>query len=106
MLKYNRNKISEDEYTFLRKYTTKEESRLNGLKSALNDKMQNDELNHKKKAIPIIENCLNEYNSLSMEDRHKLLSSIIDKIIYEKTKGGRWDENARSNFTLELFMKI
>ena len=106
LLKYNRNKISEDEYNFLRNYTIEEENRLNGLKSALNEKMKNDELNHKRKAVPILENCINEYYNLSLEDRHRLLTAIIDKIIYEKTKGGRWDAQARSNFSLELFMKI
>lgn len=106
LIKYNRNKISEEEYTFLRQYTLEEESRLNGLKMALNDKIQIDELENKRKAVPILENCINEYYNLSVEDKHKLLTAIIDKIIYEKSKGGRWNEEARNNFQLELFLKI
>jgi len=106
LVNYNRNKITEDEYTFLRNYTREEENRLNALKSTLNSQLENAELNHKIKAIPVIENCLNEYHSLSMADRNKLLSYIIDKITYEKDKGGRWNEDARSNFIIELFMKI
>ena len=54
----------------------------------------------------ILENCINEYYNLSVGDRHKLLTAIIGKIIYEKSKGGRWNEDARSSFTLELFLKI
>ena len=106
LIKYNRNKISEQEYNFLRNYTIEEESRLNGLKMALNDKLQNEELENKRKAIPILEICINEYYNLSSEDKHNLLTAIIDKIIYEKSKGGRWCEDARTNFTLELFLKI
>lgn len=106
LIKYNRNIITEEEYIFLRNYTLEEESRLNGLKSALIDKSQNDELEHKRKAIPILETCLKEYYSLSIVDRHKLLTAIIDKITYEKSKGGRWNEENRNNFKLELFLKI
>ena len=73
---------------------------------ALNKKLKNEELEHKRKAIPILEKCIHEYYNLSVEDRHKLLTAIIDKIIYEKSKGGRWDEDARSSFVLELFLKI
>lgn len=106
LIKYNRGKISEDEYIFLRKYTIEEETRLNKQKQALNDKMKVEEIENRRKAIPILEKCINEYYSLSIEDRHKLLTAIIDKIIYEKSKGGRWDEEARTSFTLELFLKI
>lgn len=106
LIKYNRSKISEDEYIFLRKYTLEEESRLNRQKQALNDRLQIEELENKRKAVPILENCINEYYNLSVGDRHKLLTAIIDKIIYEKSKGGRWDEEARANFQLELFLKI
>lgn len=106
LIKYNRGKISEEEYIFLRNYTLEEESRLNGLKIAINGKIENDVLDSKKKAIPILEKCINEYYSLSLGDRHKLLNAIIEKVIYEKSEGGRWNEEARSSFTLELFLKI
>ena len=106
LVKYNRSKITEDEYIFLRNYTLEEENRLNALKNTLNDKIQNEELESKRKAVPILEKCINEYYTLSIEDRHKLLTAIIDKIIYEKSKGGRWDEDARTSFTLEIFLKI
>ena len=90
----------------MRKYTLEEESRLNNQKTALNDKIQIEELENKRKAVPILENCINEYYNLSVGDRHKLLTAIIDKIIYEKSKGGRWNEEARTSFKLELFLKI
>lgn len=106
LVNYNRKKITEDEYIFLRNYTLEEESRLNEQKTALNKRIQSEELEQKRQAVPILENCINEYYNLSVEDRHKLLNAIIDKVIYDKSKNGRWDEEARSSFQLELFLKI
>ena len=106
LVKYNRNKITEEEYIFLRNYTLEEESRLKAQKNALNNKIENEDLENKRKAVPILEKCIEQYYSLSIEDRHKLLTAIIDKIIYEKSKGGRWDEDARKSFTLEIFLKL
>ena len=91
----------------MRNYTLDEESRLNGQKKAIEDKMQTEELENRKKAIPILEMCIKEYYTLSIEDRHRLLKTIIDKIVYDKTaRDGRWNADARSSFTLELFLKI
>ena len=59
LLKYNRNKITEEEYIFLRNYTLEEENRLNASKNALNGKIQNEELENKRKAVPILEKCIN-----------------------------------------------
>lgn len=107
LINYNRGKITNEEYIFLKNYTLEEESRLNGLKTTLNDKLQNDELEQKRKAIPVLEVCVNEYYNLSVANRHKLLNAIIDKIVYEKSKtGGRWNDEDKSSFTLELFLKI
>ena len=107
LVNYNRKKITEEEYIFLKNYTIDEESRLNGLKMALNDKLQNDELEQKRKAIPVLEHCIKEYYNLSIKERHTLLNSIIDKIVYEKSKGGgRWNEEDKTSFVLELFLKI
>lgn len=107
LIKYNRNIITEGEYIFLRNYTLDEENRLKGQKQAIESKMQTEELENKKQAVPILEKCLNEYYGLSAENRHKVLKTIIDKIVYDKTaKNGRWDEESRTSFVLEIFLKI
>ena len=106
LLKYNRNKLSEEEYIFLRNYTLEEENRLKAKKIALNKELEIDEVASKRKAIPILENCLNEYDNLSVPDKHKLLSAIIEKIEYSKTEGGRWKEELRDNFELTLYLKL
>ena len=66
-----------------------------------------DELETKRKAIPILEKCVNEYYTLSTEDKHKLLCAIIDKIVYEKSqRGKRGATDINNSFVLELFLKI
>ena len=83
LIKYNRGKVTEEEYIFLRNYTLEEENRLQGQKQALLDKMQDEELEQKLTAIPLLEDCIKNYYDLSIADRHQTLTAIIDKIIYE-----------------------
>ncbi len=107
LIKYNRNKLNEEEYNFLKEYTTKEKYRLNGLKMSLNEQLENDELDSKRRAIPILENCLNKYYDLEPKGRNMLLQAIIDRVEYSKTlKDGRWCKATRDNFTLDIFLKI
>ena len=107
LINFNRRLITEQEYTFLRTYTLDEENRLKGQKNAIESKMQIEELDNRRKAIPILEMCIKNYYTLSIEDKHALLTSIIEKIIYDKTaRGGRWNTEDKSSFTLELFLKV
>lgn len=54
-------------------------------------------------AIPKLENCLKTYHTLNIEDKNKLLKSIIKKVYYLKTEAGsRWNKDAQDKFTLEL----
>lgn len=106
LIKYNQNKITEEEYIFLRNYTLNEESRLKALKIALNEQLEIDEVENKRKAIPILEHCLEEYYDVSIQDRHDLLTSVISKIEYAKTEGGRWNIEARESFELTIFYKV
>ena len=103
LVNFNRKIISEEEYSFLKGFTLEEQSRLQKAKELIIEKMQNEELETKRKAVPILEKFLQEYHLLSIADKQKLLSSIIDKIIYEKKIGG---PKNKSNFSLEIFLKI
>jgi len=106
LIKYNQDKITEEEYIFLRNYTLDEEKRLQAQKIALNEQLEIDEVANKRKAIPILEHCLEAYPTASVQDRHDILKSIIDKIEYSKTEGGRWSEEARNSFKLHIDLKI
>lgn len=106
LIKYNRGSITEEEYIFLRNYTLEEESRLKGQKNELESIVATEELERKRKAIPVLKNCINEYHSLSVADKNAVLHTIIDKVIYEKKIGGRWKSETEKAFTLEFFLRI
>lgn len=54
-------------------------------------------------AIPKLEHCINNYYELSIEEKNKLLRSIVKKAYYEKNVAGtRWNTAPKDNFTLEL----
>ena len=106
LIKYNQNKITEDEYTFLRDYTATEQNRLTKQKNALEEQLAIDEVGNKRKAIPILESCLEEYPTLDVKSRHEVLKSIIHKIEYSKTKAGRRGNKATNSFELNIDMKI
>ena len=106
LIKYNQNKITEEEYIFLRNYTLNEENRLKAQKNALNEQLAIDEVSNKRKAIPILECCLDEYPNLSVKDRHDVLKSIVQKIEYSKAKDGRWGDVDKHSFELTLYLKI
>ena len=56
-----------------------------------------------KKRVPILEKCIDKYFDLNPKDKNKLLKSMIRKIEYSKTQGGRYNE---SNMNLNIFYKI
>ena len=54
------------------------------------------------KKIPILDMILEYYNNCNtIDEKNKLLYSIIDKVIYEKTKGGH---NYEDKFHLKFFL--
>ncbi len=77
------------------------ESKLNELK----ENNSNNKIIVIKEYIPKIEECiLNYYKAKSVEEKNKLLKSIIKNIYYKKEKSGRWDLAARDNFELKFEM--
>ena len=52
-------------------------------------------------AVPILEKCIENYYSLSIPDRNKVLKSIIERIEYTRT-----DPTRRAPFSLKIFLKI
>lgn len=81
------------------------------LESLFNQKIELSKNNNKEKelktrikAVPIIEDVLTKYsNSLTAEEKNELLSTIIDKVIYTKDKGGRY---LKENFSLKVILCV
>lgn len=49
-------------------------------------------------AVPILTRCIEKYPELDIQDKNKILKSIIDKIVYSKTSKGSFD--------LKIYLKI
>lgn len=57
--------------------------------------------------IPMLENCLNTYYDLNIENKNTLLKSLIKEVYYVKNdKSGRWNPNALDNFSLDIQLRI
>ena len=81
------------------------------LESLFNQKIELSKNNNKEKelktrikAVPIIEDILTKYSEdLTPEEKNELLSTIIDKVIYKKDKGGRY---LKDNFSLKVILRV
>ena len=75
------------------KTITENKKALNELKDRLIEESKNDDTEIIKKRIPILEQCIERYYDLDMEQRNELLSVLITRIEYYKDKSVRWSQN-------------
>lgn len=108
MRKRNRdeNEISYEDYIELKQDI---ENELNELIAQL-EEFENDEDNNTlvkyKKAIPNLEECLNEYDNWSIPQKNENLKSIIERITYSKTKRLNWRVNEDDDLELHIDLKL
>lgn len=77
------------------------QGQITALKSSFNNEEQKI-----RKAIPILEKCLEKYWDLNSQQKNDLLKSFIDRIEYSKTKrNNRWNNNV-DDMQLKIFLKI
>lgn len=100
------NEISHEDYIELKQDI---ESELNELIAQL-EEFENDEDNNTlvkyKKAVPILEECLNEYDNWSIPQRNEGLKSIIARITYSKTKRLNWRVEDEDDLQLHVDLKL
>lgn len=100
------NEISYEDYIELKQDI---ETELNELTSQL-EEFENDEDNNTlikyKKAVPILEECLNEYSKLSIPQKNENLKSIIARITYSKTKRLNWRVEDEDDLELHIELKL
>lgn len=75
------------------KTITESKNTLNKLKLELIEESKNDNTEIIKKRIPILEQCIEHYYDLNMEQRNELLSVLITRIEYYKEKSVRWTKD-------------
>lgn len=56
-----------------------------------------------KRSIPILTHCVKDYDLLTVEEKNELLKSFIDKVIYKKLVGGRWNKEAAATIEVETY---
>lgn len=103
---YNREEFTYEEYLEDKQDI---ESELNELVTQL-EEFENDEDNNTlvkyKKAVPILEECLNEYDKWSIPQKNEGLKSIIAKITYSKTKRLNWRVEDEDDLELHIELKL
>lgn len=103
---YNREEFTYEEY-IEDKHDI--ETELNELGTQL-EEFENDEDNNTlvkyKKAVPILEECLNEYDKLSIPKKNENLKSIIARITYSKTKRLNWRKDEDDDLELHIELKL
>lgn len=82
------------------------ENELNPLlkrKEKLVDTKDEERIIQYKRSIPILEHCVKDYDLLTVEEKNELLKSFIDKIIYKKLVGGRWNKEVTIDLEVETY---
>ena len=103
---YNREEFTYEEYIEDKRDI---ETELNELLEQL-EEFENDDDNNTlikyKKAVPILEECLNEYNNWSIPQKNEGLKSIIERITYSKTKRLNWRVDEEDDLELHVELKL
>ena len=102
----NREEYSYEDYLELKKDI---ESEIEELKAHLEELEQDDEsdtLMRYKKAIPKLQDCLLEYDKMSISQKNESLKSIIERITYSKSKRLNWRRDDEDDMAIHIEMKI
>lgn len=86
-----------DQYFTRVNVLTEERNALQANLEALRD-ISDDNSESIRSAVPILTRCIEKYPELDIQDKNKILKSIIDKIDYSKTSKGSFD--------LKIYLKI
>lgn len=81
----NREEISYDDYIELKNDIETEMDSIERKLEKFENTEEEDKLIRYKKAIPKLEDCLNEYDNMSIPQKNESLKSIIERIVYSKT---------------------
>lgn len=103
---YNREEFTYEEYLEDKQDIDEEIKVLTEQLNELQQDSEEDTLLRYKKAIPILSECLNEYNNWTIEQKNEGLKSIIERITYSKTKRLNWRKNEEDDMTIHIELKL
>lgn len=101
---YELGDYTREEFLKRKKEINDELESLHEAKKEINNYKEEDKVLRYKKAIPKLQDCIQNYENFSVKEKNEVLKSIIEKVIYTKKEGGRWKPNAK--FYLEIHTKI
>lgn len=102
---YNEEKFSYEEYLEDKKYYESQIEELEKEREKISNKDEEEIIIQYKKAVPILANCIKQYNTLtSISDKNELLKSFIEKIVYKKTKRMNWKRKDKDDMELTIHM--
>lgn len=102
---YNDEKFTYEEYLEDKKFYESQIEELEKEKGKISNKDEEEIIIQYKKAVPVLANCINQYNTLdSISDKNQLLKSFIDKIVYKKTKRMNWRRNDIDDTEITIYM--
>ena len=102
----NREEYSYEDYLELKQDI---ESEIDEIVQQLEEFENDDEaatLTRYKKAIPKLEECLNEYDKMTIPQKNETLKSIIKRVTYSKTKRLNWRKKEEDDLELVIELKI
>ena len=102
----NREEYSYEDFVELKKDIETEMEIVGKKLSEFENTEESDTLIRYKKAIPILQDCLKEYHKMSIPQKNESLKSIIERIIYSKSKRLNWRKNEEDDMTIITHLKI
>ena len=102
----NREEISYDDYIELKNDIEKEIESIERKLENFENTEEEEKLIRYKKAIPKLEDCLNEYDNMSIPQKNESLKSIIKRIIYSKTTKLTRRKTDKDDMEIVMYLKI
>jgi hypothetical protein len=103
---WNDEKMEDDEYFELKSELKEEIKLLEEQRQNILAEDKEEKIIRYKKAVPQISKVLDAYYQLEVPEKNMLLKSILERVKYTKTTGGRWNTKARDEFKLEIELKF
>ena len=103
---WNDEKMDDEEYYELKAELKDEVKFLEEQRQEILKDDKEEKITRYKKAVPQISKVLNEYPKLNIANKNLLLKSIINRVKYSKSSGGRWNKEQRDNFKLQVSLKF
>ena len=100
------NEISYEDYIELKNDIENELDELVAQLEEFENDDDNDTLVKYKKAIPKLQECLKEYDKMSIPQKNESLKSIIERITYSKTKRLNWRVDEEDDLELHIELKL